>query len=77
MTQERIDYQPQPYLQHALLLTVNQTAELLSISDDQVYRLLRRGELTSLKIGRLRRIPRAAVDTWIDQQLAQQEGGLG
>lgn len=73
MTQERIDYQPQ----QRVLLTVNQTAELLSISDDQVYRLLRRGELTSLKIGRLRRIPRAALDTWIDQQIAQQEGGLG
>jgi excisionase family DNA binding protein len=72
MTQERIEYHPQ-----RVLLTVNQTAELLSISDDQVYRLLRRGELTSFKIGRLRRIPRAAVDTWIDQQIAQQEGGLG
>jgi excisionase family DNA binding protein len=40
-----------------LLLTAEQTAEMLNIGRCKVYDLLRTGELESVKIGRLRRIP--------------------
>lgn len=42
--------------------TVEQVAEMLHVSRDKVYFLLRTGQLRSLKIGKLRRIT--------DQQLA-------
>jgi excisionase family DNA binding protein len=44
-----------------LLLTAEEAAELLNIGRCKVYDLLRAGELESVKIGRLRRIPREAV----------------
>jgi excisionase family DNA binding protein len=40
-----------------LLLTAEQAAEMLNIGRCKVYDLLRTGELESVKIGRLRRIP--------------------
>jgi excisionase family DNA binding protein len=39
------------------LLTAEQAAEMLNIGRCKVYDLLRTGELESVKIGRLRRIP--------------------
>jgi excisionase family DNA binding protein len=43
--------------------TVEQVAEMLHVSRDKVYFLLRTGQLRSLKIGKLRRIT--------DEQLAE------
>jgi excisionase family DNA binding protein len=43
------------------LLTVEETAELLHVGRDNVYYLLRTGQLRSIKIGKLRRIPRARI----------------
>jgi len=40
-----------------LLLTAEEAAELLNIGRCKVYDLMRTGELESIKIGRLRRIP--------------------
>lgn len=50
------------------LLTVDQAAEILHISRDRLYYLIRSGELRSIKIGRLRRIARE----WITEFIAQQ-----
>jgi excisionase family DNA binding protein len=52
------------------LLTVEQTAEVLQISRDHVYGLLRSGELRSLKIGKLRRISRQRIADFIRQHEA-------
>jgi excisionase family DNA binding protein len=43
--------------------TVEQVAEMLHVGRDKVYCLLRAGQLRSIKIGKLRRIP--------DRQLAE------
>jgi excisionase family DNA binding protein len=43
------------------LLTVEETAELLHVGRDNVYYLIRTGQLRSIKIGKLRRIPRARI----------------
>jgi excisionase family DNA binding protein len=44
-----------------LLLTVEETAEALNIGRSKVFDLIRCGDLDSIKIGRLRRVPAAAV----------------
>jgi excisionase family DNA binding protein len=38
-------------------LTVEQAAEVLNVGRDKVYALIRTGQLRSIKIGKLRRIP--------------------
>ena len=44
-----------------LLLTAEEVAEALQVGRTRVYALLASGEITSVKIGHLRRIPVAAV----------------
>lgn len=45
-----------------LLVTPDEAARRLSISRAQVYRLMGRGELLYVKIGRLRRVPVAELE---------------
>ncbi len=51
-----------------LLFTVPETAELLGISENHTWNLVHRGELPSIKLGHLRRVPRAALEEWIAKQ---------
>jgi excisionase family DNA binding protein len=44
-----------------LLLTVEETADLLHIGQSKVFDLIRCRDLDSVKIGRLRRVPESAV----------------
>jgi excisionase family DNA binding protein len=53
------------------LLTVEQAAEVLQVSRDKVYHLLRTRRLRSAKIGNLRRISPA----WIAEFIEQAESG--
>ncbi len=48
-----------------LLLKVDEAAQMLSLSRKMLYDLIRRGELTSLKIGGSRRIPLTALHDFI------------
>jgi len=50
-----------------LVLTVQETAEVLGVSDDLVYELAAQGALPCLHLGRRRMIPRRAVDLLIEQ----------
>jgi excisionase family DNA binding protein len=43
-------------------LTVAEAARYLRVSEPTVWRRVREGRLPSVKVGRLRRIPRAALD---------------
>lgn len=54
---------PRP-LQERVLLTVQEAAEQLGIGRTLVYKLIRNGEIDSLRIGRLRRVPAAAVQDY-------------
>ena len=54
-----------------LLLTAEEAAEVLNIGRAKVYDLLRTGELESVKIGRLRRIPVEKVHEFA-RRLAEQ-----
>ncbi|HVL83209.1 MAG TPA: helix-turn-helix domain-containing protein [Pseudonocardia sp.] len=50
-----------------LLLTAEEAAELLHIGRSKVYDLIRNGDLRSIKIGRLRRVPLDAVHEFAAQ----------
>jgi excisionase family DNA binding protein len=50
-----------------LLLTVEEAAERLSIGRTRAYELLLGGALESVKIGRSRRIPVGAVESFVER----------
>jgi excisionase family DNA binding protein len=47
-----------------LMLTAEQAAEALGIGRTNVFALIKSGELESIRIGRLRRVPADAIDTY-------------
>lgn len=49
-----------------LLLTPQEAAELLGIGRSKVYELMASGVLRSVKVGRCRRIPRKAIDDFVE-----------
>lgn len=55
-----------------LLLTVEAAAELLSISRTRMYALIKSGEVASVQVGRLRRIPVSALDNFTARLLSTQ-----
>lgn len=56
-----------------LVLTVSEVAEALRVGRQAVYELMLTGQLPSIKIGRLRRVPVAALETFIAERLPQPE----
>jgi len=68
-----------------LLLNVNEVASLLGCGRTYVYGMIQRGELPIMKLGRLTRVPRFAVEDYvrrgIDADLAGRSavvrGGMG
>jgi excisionase family DNA binding protein len=48
-----------------MLYRAEQAAEQLGVSRATLYELIRTGALTSIKIGRSRRISRAALETYV------------
>lgn len=49
-----------------LLLTVEQAAGRLNVGRSTAYALILSGQLESVSVGRLRRIPAAAVEAFVD-----------
>jgi excisionase family DNA binding protein len=54
---------------------IPEAAELLSISEREVERLVATGELDSITVGRIRLIPLTSIDTWIEAKLAAAHNG--
>ena len=50
----------------SMLLKPEEVAECLNIGRSKVYELMRAGALESVRIGACRRIPRAAVQTYVE-----------
>ena len=50
-----------------LLLKPEEAAEALGIARTRVYQLLRAGEIRSVKIGKVRRIPVAALQAYVER----------
>lgn len=58
-----------------LLLTPEEAAELLGVGRSRIYDLMRRRELLSVRIGKTRRVPTAALNAYVDR-LTEQEALL-
>ena len=55
-----------------LLLTPEEAFNTLKIGRAKGFQMLASGDLPSIKIGRLRRIPAEGLQAWVQHQLAQQ-----
>jgi excisionase family DNA binding protein len=49
-----------------LLLTVEETAAELRIARRRIFEMIAAGELRSVKIGKSRRVPRAALEEYVE-----------
>lgn len=49
-----------------LMLTPEEVAEALRVSRSRVFQLIGSGQLASVKLGRARRIPKAAVSEFVE-----------
>ena len=56
-----------------VLLTVEEAADILSLSRSLVYVLMANHEIASIKIGRIRRIPMTALHEFVSRRLAEME----
>ena len=54
-----------------VLLTPEEAADALRVGRCTVYDLMRTGQLDSIKIGKLRRIPVDSVHTYLKRKLAE------
>lgn len=57
-----------------MLVSINRASELLAISPRTVRRLVARGDLPAVRIGRAVRIPLASVHSYIDRALGNNAG---
>jgi excisionase family DNA binding protein len=57
------------------LLTLEQVAEVLQVSTKTVLRLIDRGELTGVKVGKAWRFTREDLQLYIDSQRSGGRGG--
>lgn len=57
-----------------LMLTVEEAAQELRIGRTRMFALIGSGDLGSVKIGRSRRVPRAALDAYIAKLAGEQVG---
>lgn len=60
---------------HRLLLNIAEASEALGIGTTLCYELVQRGELTSITLGRARRIPVASLQAFIERKVAEKEAG--
>lgn len=51
-----------------MALRVADVAKLLSISRSHAYEMVRTGELPHVRIGNAVRVPRRALEAWLDQR---------
>jgi excisionase family DNA binding protein len=58
-----------------LALTIEEAAELLSISRSLAYRWVKAGTLPSIRVGNAVRIPRRALEAWIEERTTQGRAG--
>jgi excisionase family DNA binding protein len=59
-----------------VLLTVEQAADALGIGRTNMFALIKSGEIESVKVGRLRRVPATAIETYTAHLAAEQNPTL-
>ena len=48
------------------IMTVGEVAQYLGVVPDTVYRKARRGEIPAVKMGKIWRFPKEALDKWLN-----------
>ncbi len=64
-----------PMNQERVLLSIPEVALRLGLGRSLVYTLVMKGEIDSIKIGRARRIPIAALERFVNDRLVAEEQG--
>jgi len=54
-----------------VLLTIEQAAEAMGLGRTVMYELVMRGEVCSIKVGRKRRVPVAALQEYVAREVAK------
>ena len=67
-----MDVTPDPAGRARTLLSVEAAAAQLSIGRTTMYALLKNGDVASIRIGRLRRVPAEALTTYTTRLIAEQ-----
>ncbi len=57
------------------LLTIQETCEALTVSRATLYRIMRRGELQTVRVGKRPRIERPALAAYLRRSRSQQQMG--
>ena len=57
-----------------LLLRAGEVARLLGLGRSKVFAMLAAGELPAIRIGRSVRVPRVALERWIEERAQQTSG---
>jgi excisionase family DNA binding protein len=52
-----------------LLLTVEDASKVLGVSRSKMYEMVAAGEVRSIKIGRMRRVPRKILDEYVERKI--------
>ena len=52
-----------------LLLTPDEVCDQLGVKRSNLWKMMASGEIPSVKIGKLRRIPFAALKAWVERQV--------
>ena len=60
-----------------ILLSVDDAARLAGVGRSILYERLLAGDISSVKIGRRRLVPRAALDAYVERLMAEAEQGHG
>jgi excisionase family DNA binding protein len=58
-------------MNNKLLYSVREAEEVVGLGRSTLFELLRRGEIESVKVGAARRIPRAALEAFVDRLRAE------
>jgi excisionase family DNA binding protein len=66
-----VDEEPESAAMIEKYYTGRELAELLSLDYETVLKKAQTGEIPSIRVGRLRRFPESAVQTWLEQQRMQ------
>jgi excisionase family DNA binding protein len=58
-----------------LLLSPDEACEALGVKRSTLFKMLSEGQISSIKIGRLRRIPVEGLRMYVQKQVEDQDGG--
>ncbi len=73
MVRETLGRPAVPVGPEQLLLRPTKAADVLDLSRSTIYEMMAAGILPSVKVGKARRIPMAALRAWVEAQQAAQQ----